>query len=345
PVPYEVTAGWIRLVGDRLLQARTRVEIERETLQAFGDSTAFDQQRGELWLFHGARVLDQADDTLDVRGDSIRMRAPGDVLETLDAFGRARLRSAELDLQAPRVTLLFRDDEVVRLIAVRPVGEAGGAPTDGAAADSADVPPQPVGRAEAFELRGDSIDADAPGGSLERVVAVGRAVGESTARDSLNTPTTPEIVRRDWVRGDTVIVTFLPPDSAGGTKPADAAPTPAGAAPGDAGADTAGEGRSQARIESLWAKGNARSLYRTQPRDTVGLAPGMLDVNHVEGDEIRLFMKDGEVERMEVENAVGIYLQPVRRRVVPPDSARARPDTTARPDTARRPRGGPGGGR
>ena len=38
-----------------------------------------------------------------------------------------------------------------------------------------------------------------------------------------------------------------------------------------------------------------------------------LDLNYVIGDEVRLFMKDGEVERMEVDSPTGIYLQPTRR--------------------------------
>ena len=63
----------------------------------------------------------------------------------------------------------------------------------------------------------------------------------------------------------------------------------------------------------LVARGQARSFYRSAPDSAaVGGATGpqALELNYVIGDEVRLYMKDGEVERMEVDNPTGVYLQP-----------------------------------
>ena len=76
------------------------------------------------------------------------------------------------------------------------------------------------------------------------------------------------------------------------------------------------------QIDLLVARGEARSFYRSAPEPAVagGVAgPPAFELNYVIGDEVRLYMKDGEVERMEVDNPTGVYLQP-RRAPPPPDS-------------------------
>jgi hypothetical protein len=45
-----------------------------------------------------------------------------------------------------------------------------------------------------------------------------------------------------------------------------------------------------------------------------------LDLNYVIGDEIRLFMKNGGVDRMEVDNPTGIFLQPRQAPILDPDT-------------------------
>lgn len=349
--PYDVTAGRIRFIGRRIFQARTRVEITRETMRAFADSTAFDQDVGTMILYENARVLDQGEDTVDIRGDTITMQAPGNVLESIIARREGRVITPEVDLKGSEVRIYFgADEEVDRVVAVRILDERvvdGFFPPDTLVGDAvvpvvdstppdahpvvvdtlldesgfapestiamSGLQPQPSGIAEDFLIQGDSIEVDSPGGVLTHVYAVGMAYGESSSRDSLNTTDTPDELRKDWIRGDTLIITFLPPDSlendAGGGPPAE---------------DTT---ERQSRIESLWAIGSASTLYRTMPRDTVGLRPGKLDVNYLLGDMIKLFMENGEVDRMEAENARGVFLQPARP---------ARPDTTVVPDTTSR---------
>ena len=89
-VLYEVDADLIHLVGDRLFQARGRVELTQETLQAYGDSLEFQQDIGSLTLFENARILSQdtlSGDTLDVRGDTITMVLPNDRIHQIEARG------------------------------------------------------------------------------------------------------------------------------------------------------------------------------------------------------------------------------------------------------------------
>jgi hypothetical protein len=56
---------------------------------------------------------------------------------------------------------------------------------------------------------------------------------------------------------------------------------------------------------------------------TVSEEEGRLAIHYVTGDEITIFMREGEVDRMEVAGATrGIHMEPLadRRRVIPPDT-------------------------
>ncbi len=309
PVPYEVDADLIHLVGDRLFQARGRVEVTHESLQAYGDSLEFQQDIGSLTLFENARVLSQdslSGDTLDVRGDTITMDLPNDRIDEIEARGRARLLAKEVDMQGPLVRLVFEEEELERVFSIRRAVEddlttvSGGGDQPASSAN----PTQPRAVAEDFVLTGDSIEADLPGGELERVTATGAARGVSMARDSLNTDTTDELIRSDWIEGDTIIATFRSVSADLGDPPTDAEPT-------------------ERQIDLLVARGQARSFYRSAPEPAVAggaAGPQALELNYVIGDEVRLFMRDGEVERMEVDGATGIYLQPRRGPAPPADS-------------------------
>ena len=309
-MPYEIDADLIHLVGDRLFQARGRVEVSQETLQSYGDSLEFQQDIGWLTLFDNARILSQdtvSGDTLDVRGDTITMNLPDDRIDEIEARGRAQLLADDVDMRGPVIRLVFEDEELERVFAVRRAVERvlspviGGDDEEASSADRA----QPQALAEDFLLTGDSIEGDIPGGELERVYAAGTARGVSTARDSLNTDTTDELIRSDWIEGDTIIATFR-------SVLAD---------PGDLGPDGLEVAEPRERqLDLLIARGQARTFYRAAP-DSVGAGaatggtagPQPLDLHYVVGDEVRLFMKDGEVDRMEVDNPTGAFLQPTSR--------------------------------
>lgn len=312
-VPYEVDADLIHLVGDRLFQARGRVEVTHEGLHAYGDSLEFQQEIGWLTLFENARILSQdtvSGDTLDVRGDTITMKLPNDQIDEIEARGRARLLAQDVDMRGPIIRLVFQEEKLERVFAVRRDVDDGPPPVSGGVdppASSAN-PTQPQAVAADFVLTGDSIQADLLGGELDRVIATGAARGVTTSRDSLNTEDTDELFRSDWMEGDTIIATFRS----------------ASVAPGDATTDGSGAAEPTGRqIDLLVARGGARSFYRSAPESALAdgaAGPQELELNYVIGDEIRLFMKDGEVEIMEVDNPTGINLRPRRAPAPPPDS-------------------------
>ena len=134
-------------------------------------------------------------------------------------------------------------------------GEGDASPTQPGDSAAALPPARPRAVAEMFELEGDSIDVQAPGEVLDRVVAVGGARGESLARDSLNTESTPEIARSDWVSGDTIIAIFRPVGAPADTS-AEAGVEPVAVETGDG-----------YQLDRLVARGEAASLYRMNPSD------------------------------------------------------------------------------
>ena len=304
-VPYEVDADLIHLVGDRLFQARGRVAVTHEALQAYGDSLEFQKDIGSLTLFENARVLSQdtvSGDTLDVRGDTITMDLPNDRLDELEARGRAQLLAGDVDMRGPMIRLVFEEEELERVFAVERAVEEELAPVSAREKQQtvSTNPTRPRAVAEDFVLTGDSIEADLVGGELDRVTATGTARGVSTAKDSLNTDTIDELIRADWIEGDTIIATFRSVLVDSGEPPTDGRST--------------GE-PTERQMDRLVARGYARSFYRSTPETAVAdraIGPEELELSYVIGDEVRLFMKDGEVERMEVDNPTGVYLQPRR---------------------------------
>jgi hypothetical protein len=206
----------------------------------------------------------------------------------------------------------------------------------GTAAEEAPVT-GPRAEAEDFVLTGDSLDVEAPGGSLERVVSAGRARGESTSRDSLNSAATPPALRTDWIEGDTIVAEFAPVFARADSVPSD---------------------EDGLTLRRLTASGSAKSLYRleperapvdsvaadsaaaesdsvtvtvdslavapdsvTAPADSLAVSPAAastpedvkepLPLHFVAGDRIIITMRQGEIEKMEVEGQTrGLYLQP-----------------------------------
>ncbi len=354
PQPFEVDADLIRLLGDRLFQARGRVEVRQDSLRLYGDSMQYGQDSGVLTLYHNARVLSPdpaSGDTLHLSGDTIDMRLPNNRIDELEARGRARLLRGAVDIRGPVVRLLFAQEDLDRIVSV--VGESE------ELADSSDVvaddaspaeeprdpsdiptdeltPPEepadssgvviedpfarPWATAEDFTLTGDSVEVRAPGGELESVFAAGSARGISSAQDSLNSEDLPELIRHDWIEGQEITATFTGAESDSTLAPD---------------TELVGE-ESRYRLDMLVAQGAARSFYRSVPNSAE--APEeeggpRVNLNYVLGDEIRLFMRDGQVDRMEVDNPTGTYLQAqplpdtIPGDTIPGDTLRPPPDT------------------
>ena len=162
-----------------------------------------------------------------------------------------------------------------------------------------------------------------PGQRLEEVVAVGDARAESAERDSLGAGELPDILRRDWMVGDTIIARFGTPaanDSAAPAEPASPDSTP--------------------RLETLTAIGQARSFYRMFSGDTTEVGAEDRPALHlVEGEEITIYLDGREVVNMDVVGQTdGWHFEPQSPDSTVADSASA--DSTvvdsagARPDSA-----------
>jgi len=320
--PYHVVADRLFLQADRYFRATGDVEIERDSLTALADTAVYDQLAGRIFLRLDARVESA---TYQIMAPRIDLALAGDDIREVRARDDAVLLGEELRLDAPLIRIFLKDGSMDRLVAV-PQAEQGrkeegrpGAermPTPADAAVTAGEPSRPVAVAQDFTLEADSIEVAAPGEVLDRIVAVGRARGESSARDSLNTASLPEVARKDWLEGDTIVATFVPaPPAADSAAPADSS-------------------RAEYILKRLVARGKARSLYRLPPSDTTAKAGVDLPaVHYVLGSRITIVLTEGQVDRMEVEGPTqGLHLEPLPAHS--PDSTAIRPDTAALPDTA-----------
>ena len=306
--PYVVEGDRLFLQGDEYFLASGSVVIERDSLRSYADTAEYDQIAERMILKGTARVEGE---TYVLVGRIINLALPGGEMRSVRAVREAVLTGEDLRLEAPLVQLFLKGGGMERLVATPLPGDPTVSPAT--AADSADLA-RPVAEAENFQLTADSVEVLAPGEVLDRIFASGSARGVSTARDSLNVESMPEIARTDWLEGDTIIATFskveddpfLPPDTL---------------------AD-------EYRLRQLVARGSARSLYRMLPSDSTS-RPGVdaPAVHYVTGAGIVIVLLDGEVQRMEVDGPTrGWHLEPDRpvpgRDSVPvPDTAAAPPDT------------------
>jgi len=284
---YRVVGDRIFLVGNGYFTASGDVEIEQDSLLAFADSAEYDAEGTGLLLDGNARVLSNG---YDLVGRSITMSAPGADASTIHARREARVEGEDLLLTSAQIFLFMQDDQLDRLVATPMMGPAA------ISADSVDHE-RPEATVQDFVLTADSLEVRAPNQTVERVFASGSARSVSQAGDSLSVELLPQIAQSDWLEGDTVIVNFAhvgsPPSAAG-------------------------EAREAARldVEDIVAIGQARSLYRLAPSDSLaelGVDPPA--VHYVVGSQIRIKMVNRQVQGMEVAGQTqGVHLEPMQRR-------------------------------
>ena len=284
---YRVVGDRIFLLGNGYFTASGDVEIEQDSLLAFADSAEYDAEGTGLLLDGNARVLSNG---YDLVGRSITMSAPGADASTIHARREARVEGDDLLLTSAQIFLFMQDDQLDRLVATPMVSPAA------ISADSVDHE-RPEATVQDFVLTADSLEVRAPNQTVERVFASGSARSVSQAGDSLSVELLPDIAQSDWLEGDTVIVNFAhvgsPPSAAG-------------------------EAREAARldVEDIIAIGQARSLYRLAPSDSLaelGVDPPA--VHYVVGSQIRIEMVNRQVQGMEVAGQTqGVHLEPMQRR-------------------------------
>ncbi|MEX2466367.1 MAG: hypothetical protein WD995_05620 [Gemmatimonadota bacterium] len=286
PRIYVVEGDEILSRGGNYLRSVGAVELTFDSVVAFADTLEYREATDDMELRGGASV-NAPEYTLT--GARIDLTTPTPQQREIRALREAVLTGNDLVLTAERIFLFAREEQLQRLVALPP--ETDSTLT---APDSASPPTRPHAVADEFEITADSLDILAPAETLERIFAAGRARSVSHARDSLNVEILPEAARSDWLEGDTIIVTFVP----------GAEETP----------DDDTEPRAGAMVERIVAIVAARSLYRMTPSDASALAgEDPPAVHYVVGDRITIVMRDGEVDRMEVEGAAtGFHLEPLR---------------------------------
>lgn len=276
PLPYEVEAPRIMIDGRRFFRAGGGVVVTRDSLRAVGDSLDYDQEVGAMLILGDASVEDSG---FRLRGLSVSVTPAAGLDEEILAREEAELTGDEVLMTAPAIRLFLEVGRVGRLVALPAVpplpGEgaeefdtAGLTPGDArrvremaeaAAAAAAqedplatpDSVPRPVVLAGDFRLTGDSIEVLSPGQVLDVATAVGTARADAAAPDSLVREDLPEIAANDWMEGATIIARFVREGEVE-----------------DASAAGAGPAGRRARLETLTAVDEARSLYRLYRADT-----------------------------------------------------------------------------
>ena len=359
--PYEIDAERFVVKGRQEFEAIDDVVVVRDSLRATGDTLFYDQDTGAMSMHGNPRV---GDGRFDLTAHSLRITPASSGNEDILAGGEAVLAGAAVAIEAPAIRLFLDDGDLGRLVALATIpttapeaqiDTAGLTPGDQARAaelaraasqaDSAamqDPLPRPTALAEDLTLVADSIEVLSPGQVLQLLTAVGTARAVAARADSLD-ESTPEVARADWMEGDTIVATFVPP---GSRRDGDAGPRAAG----------------RSLLETLVASGSAKSLYRVPPDTTLAAdeqPTGPPPLHWTQGGRITMHLADGQVVRMVVEGeTLGYHLEP--HPSSPPDSTAvadstaaagspaaadttAAPDTTAGADTARSrpPRRGP----
>ena len=262
-----VDADAMTLIGQQYFRGRGRVNVARGKLTTSSGFAEFAQDSNYMHLSDHAIVQS---DTFKLSADTIDAdMVNGDQFKSVRARKDARLNSHEANIDAPRLTISFDSGMVQRTVAVGGVRVLPNAP-------------QAKTSSKDFDLTADSIDAVSPRQKLDHVTAVGTATGKRLA-DSLDAKL-PELIARDWVKGDTVQAFF------GATKP-----------------DTA------VVLQRLVANGApAASTYKF--REKVNKDSTQLSVNYLTARHIDVSFKDGKVDQVRAEGDIrGMYLQPPKQ--------------------------------
>jgi len=315
----EVDADAMDILGRGSFTGRGNVVLIRADLTGTGGFSMYSRDDGDLRLWQNAR-LETPDYTLS--SDTIHgLTDEADELDQVTAIGTAVLDASDVDVNAPRIIVFLEAGEVARLVAV---GEPA------APDEPLDVTRQAVVVSEDFRMTADSIDALAPGQALEKVYAIGRSWAERLDVDIADA-NVPAIASRDWMKGDTIIATFVEvPDTA-------VVQTRA-AADSSAPADTARTRREVETVLALGGSGGERAASLNRVRDEEDpQAP--VAINYLLARRILVHLKDGQVDTVEPSGEVqGVYLDPIRRPAQPTGGVTQRPQERETTTTRRAPR-------
>jgi lipopolysaccharide export system protein LptA len=278
-----IDADRMQIVGEHTFRGWGNVQTRRGTMSSQSQFAEFNEQANRMVLSGQATVQS---DTFRLRADSIdAVVMNGDEFRELHAFRGVLLESEGVDLNAPIVRLYFEKGQVEKLFAI------GGKKISPDAPQARSVSPD-------FVLTADSIDALSPQEKLQRVFAIGRARGERFG-DTITDRSLPELIRNDWVQGDTVRAYFT--ERKPGARPAGQA-QPVSAV----GSDST---RVIERIVAVGAPASSTYRMREQVGDTIETS-----VNYLTARKLDVTFKDGAVHKVAAEGEIrGLYLQPPAR--------------------------------
>jgi hypothetical protein len=280
--PYIIVADRVRLKGNDRLWGGGKVTIDRSDFAAKSDSLRLDTGKGDGTLVGGNPIMrGLGRDSFNIAGRRLDLKLDQRELTYVTAKGTGHAVSKEWDLVADTIGLDLNNRKLDQTLAW---------------GDSI----RPYANSPAYAMRADSLALDTPGQQLKEVRGFGAAWLGGTI-DSASK-------QRDWIRGDTVVATFVQRDSAG---------------------------TSRAALHRIVARKGAQS-YHVEANARYPTRPS---INYARGDVIIMTMGKaprGGVDRVDIKGQVdGIQLEaadpPAR-----PDSAAGRTDTT---------RVRPGGGR
>lgn len=280
-----VDADRMQVEGEEIFRGWGTVDVKRGRLTAKSSFAEFDQG-GSYMKLYGKATVDS--DTFRLSADSIDADlVNNNEFREVRARRDAKLASQDVNVDAPSLTITFAEGKVERLVAIGGERVAG------------DNVPQAIATSRDFTLTADSIDAVSPAEKLERVIAIGTAFGERHA-DSADIAL-PDLIRKDWVRGDTVTAYF------GDGR--DTAAANAVSRPPDTPADTARV------LERIVASGEpASSTYKLRERSNDSTE---VSVNYLTARYIDVLLRNGDVDRVRAQGDIrGMYLQPPRPEAV-----------------------------
>lgn len=329
--PVVVDADEAEFLGEREVRAWGDVQITRPDLEATADSAVFRREEGTGELFGSPEARSEG---FTLAGERLRTLFDEGEIDRVEAVGDARASGEGFELFAPRIVARVAEEEVEEMWAF---GEG-----------------RVAALSETYRLGGDSIRFVFVDGAIDSLRSVGEATALQVGDDPPDDPRAEPVLdvegSRSWVTGDTVTLSFEPADGDG------APPTalPDSAAASDTTSDSAGttasgaaaDTSSRARLRSMRAIGNARAYYvvASESAGTDGLTGGARD--YMLGSEIVVHFRNGEVDRVEGRQAIGIHLDPAEGggtggatgadtagTDTPPADTTAAPDTVVPPDT------------
>jgi len=271
--PYIIVADRVRMKGSDRLWGAGKVTIDRSDFAARADSLRLDTGKGDGTLVGGNPIMrGLGRDSFNIAGRRLDLLLDGRELTYVTAKGTGHAVSKEWDLVADTIGLDLNNRKLDQTLAW---------------GDSI----RPYATSPAYAMRADSLALDTPGQQLKEVRGFGAAWLGGTI-DSASK-------QRDWIRGDTVVASFVQRDSAGTRR---------------------------AALDRIVARKGAQSYHV----EANAKFPARPSINYARGDVIVMTMSKtprGGVDRVDIRGQVdGIQLEaaepPAR-----PDSAATRSDT------------------